>query len=146
MNSPQPAHLIGPRTATLPIDILGVGASALCIVHCLLTPVLLSFSPLLVHIVPSEESTHRSIAVVVALLGTVALIRGYRTHRRKRIPTLMAFGLACIAFAAYRGDHLPTHGAEVLITTIGSAFMICAHRLNHTFCKDCRCACQLAAA
>ena len=144
MNPEQTAQLTEPRLAILPIDTLGIGTSALCIVHCLLTPVLLSFSTLLAHTLPSEESTHRSIAVIVALLGTIALIRGYRTHRRKRIPTLMAAGLACIAFAAYWGDHISTHSAEVLITAVGSTFMICAHRLNHTFCKDCRCACKHA--
>jgi len=142
MNSERSTQLIESHVATLPIDTLGIGASALCIVHCLLTPVLLSFSTLLAHVIPSEEGTHRSIAVIVALFGTIALVRGYRTHRRKRIPTLMASGLACIAFAACWGDHLPTHSTEVLITAVGSTFMICAHRLNHTFCKDCRCACQ----
>ena len=32
----------------------------------------------------------------------------------------------------------PSHGYEVFVTLIGSALMITAHRMNHTFCQDCR--------
>jgi hypothetical protein len=41
--------------------------------------------------------------------------------------------------SAYWGDRLPSHPAEVLVTLIGSGFMIAAHRTNHTFCRDCSC-------
>jgi hypothetical protein len=27
----------------------------------------------------------------------------------------------------------------VVITFVGGCFMIAAHRLNHTFCNDCKC-------
>ena len=120
-------------------DRLGIWTSGLCVVHCLLTPVLLSGSAVLAHLLPSEEGVHRGLAVCVALLGAVALLRGFRTHRRVRILCLMAAGLACIFFTAYAGDRLPSHAAEVSVTLLGSAFMITAHRLNHTFCKSCAC-------
>jgi hypothetical protein len=45
----------------------------------------------------------------------------------------MAGGLACIFFAAFQGDRLPSHSAEVGVTLLGSLLMISAHRLNHTF-------------
>jgi hypothetical protein len=51
----------------------------------------------------------------------------------------MLGGLACIAGAAWYGDRLPSHSYEVAITLFGSAMMIAAHRLNHTFCKSCDC-------
>ena len=120
-------------------DRMGIWASALCIVHCLLTPILLSMSAVFAHFLPSEERTHRSLAVFIAFVGAIALVRGFRAHRRIRVIGLMATGLACIFFAAYWGDRLPIHGAEVGITFIGSILMISAHRLNHTFCKDCAC-------
>ncbi|ADW68331.1 MerC domain-containing protein [Granulicella tundricola] len=129
---------IQPQTSAWP-DRLGVYASAACILHCLITPVLLSLSAVFAHLLPSEERTHRTLALLVALLGVIALIRGFRTHRRRRILILMAAGLACIFFAAFAGDSLPAHWYEVAITFLGSAFMIAAHRLNHTFCRDCAC-------
>jgi len=69
---------------------------------------------------------------VIAALGAIALVRGYRRHRSPRILVLMIVGLAFIFGGAYWGDHLPSHAAEVLVTLVGSGFMIPAHRTNHT--------------
>lgn len=120
-------------------DRLGIWTSALCLVHCLLTPVLLSLSAVMAHLLPAEESTHRTLAVLVALFGTCALVSGFRRHRRVAVILLMLGGLACIAGAAWCGDRLPSHADEVAITLCGSAMMIGAHRLNHTFCRSCAC-------
>src|ERR1700749_3805649 len=90
-------------------DRVGVWTSALCVVHCLLTPVLLSMSAVFVHFLPSEERVHRTLALLIAMGGAIALLRGFRLHRRARVICLMGGGLACIFFAAFRGDHLPSH-------------------------------------
>lgn len=127
-------------TARSLADRLGMWTSALCVVHCLLTPVLLSFSAVLAHLLPAEEGTHRTLALLVALFGTVALVAGFRRHRRPEVMLLMLGGLSCIAGAAWLGDLLPNHTYEVGITFVGSALMISAHRLNHTFCRRCECA------
>lgn len=127
------------RTSTWP-DRLGIWTSALCVVHCVLTPVLLSASVVFAHLLPSEEGFHRAFAVLIAALGVIALIRGYRQHRRLTILYLMLAGFACITCGAFFGDALPGHWSEVAITLCGSALMIAAHRKNHTFCKDCACA------
>jgi len=120
-------------------DRLGVWTSGVCVVHCVLTPLLLSSSAVLAHFLPAEESIHRSLALFVALFGTIALIIGFRKHGRKRILILMVAGVSCIAAAAWFGDKLPSHAHEVAITMAGSVLMITAHRLNHTFCKSCEC-------
>jgi len=119
------------------LDRAGVYASALCFVHCLATPVLLSLSAVSAHFLPSEEHTHRAMAVLVTLLGAVALLTGYRRHRRRTILVLIASGLALIFAGAWFGDLLPSHWTEVAITLAGSCCMIAAHRLNHTFCQRC---------
>ncbi len=120
-------------------DRIGIYASALCVIHCLFTPILLSFSAVLAHFLPAEESVHRTLAVLVALIGTFALLNGFRRHRRTRTLVLMAGGVGCIAGAAWFGDRLPSHAWEVALTMLGSALMITAHRLNHTFCRSCAC-------
>ena len=97
-------------------------------------------SAVFAHFLPSEERVHRSLAMLVALAGVLALLRGFRAHRRARVLYLMGSGLACIFFAAFAGDQLPSHWVEVAITFAGSLQMIAAHRLNHTFCKECTCA------
>jgi uncharacterized membrane protein YfcA len=127
------------RALAMPADRLGIWASTLCIVHCIVTPVVLSLSVVSAHFLPSEERTHRTLALLIAVLGVLALTRGYRRHRRVRVVLFMGIGLAFIFTGAYWGDRLPSHGMEVVITFVGSCFMIAAHRLNHTFCNDCKC-------
>lgn len=126
------------RGSTLSADKLGICASALCVVHCVVTPVLVSMSVVLARLIPGEERTHRALAVGIAALGAFALVQGFRTHRRKRILGLMALGLGFIFAGAFFGAQLPSHKYEVGVTMTGSVLMICAHRMNHTFCKDCR--------
>jgi len=105
-----------------------------------LTPVLISSSAVLAHFLSADERVHRSLAVLVALFGAIALLVGFRKHGRRRILILMNAGLSCIAAAAWFGDKLPSHAYEVAITIVGSALMITAHRFNYTFCKSCECA------
>ena len=127
------------RIIAFSADQIGVWTSSLCVIHCLLTPILLSISAVSAHFLPSEERTHRTLAVVIAAIGAIALFRGYRKHRSPRVLLLMVTGLIFIFGGAWWGDHLPSHAAEVFVTLIGSGFMISAHRMNHTFCRDCSC-------
>lgn len=120
-------------------DRFGIWTSLLCVVHCILTPVLLSFSAVFAHLLPGEEWVHRSFALLVAAFGGVALMVGFRKHRRKTILFLMLSGFSCIAGTAWFGDKLPSHSIEIAITCLGSGLMISAHRLNHTFCRSCEC-------
>ena len=120
-------------------DRLGIWASVACAVHCLLTPLLLSFSAVFVHFLPGEEAVHRRLAVLVAGSAAVALFYGFRKHRRKRVLLLMAAGLTLIIGTAWFGHRISNHVLEVGITLVGSAMLITAHRLNHTFCRACEC-------
>lgn len=123
-------------------DTFGIWVSALCVVHCIATPLFISMSAVVAHFLPAEESVHRTLSAAVAAASGIALIRGFRVHGRKRILVLMAAGLACIFCGAWFGDRLPSHMFEVGVTITGSALMIGAHRMNHTFCSDCSHCCS----
>jgi MerC mercury resistance protein len=125
---------------SLRADRLGIFISAACFVHCILTPVVLSLSTVTAHFLPSEEKVHRVLAMSVAAVGGFAIISGYRRHRRARVLLLMTAGLFLIFGAAFWGGSLGSHAAEIAFTMLGSGFMISSHLVNHTFCKDCRCA------
>ncbi|WP_179640547.1 MerC domain-containing protein [Tunturiibacter empetritectus] len=125
------------RASAFSADSLGTWASALCVVHCAITPVLISMSVVMARFIPGEERTHRTLAVGVAALGVMALVKGFRTHGRRRILGTMALGLGFIFAGAFFGGNLPSHGCEVAVTMTGSTLMICAHRMNHTFCRAC---------
>jgi uncharacterized membrane protein YfcA len=119
------------------LDRVGIFASAACFVHCLVTPVVVSLMAVYAHFLPSEEHTHRVMAIVVTLLGALALATGYRRHKRRSVLALMALGLTLIFAGAFFGDRLPSHWCEIFITLAGSSCMIAAHRRNHTFCSRC---------
>jgi uncharacterized membrane protein YfcA len=127
-------------TLSLRADKLGIAASVLCFVHCIATPIVLSFASVWAHYIPSEERFHRTLAVLVATIGGFAILSGYSRHRRKRVLLLMASGLCCIFAGAWWGNSLPSHLVEVLVTLMGSCLMISAHLINHTFCRHCDCA------
>jgi peptidoglycan/LPS O-acetylase OafA/YrhL len=120
------------------LDRAGMFASALCFVHCVATPVVLSLSAVSSHFIPSEEHTHRVLAVFVTIIGAAAIGFGYRRHKRRRVLVAALLGLALICGGAYFGDLLPSHRCEVAVTLAGSICMIFAHRMNHTFCKNCK--------
>jgi uncharacterized membrane protein YfcA len=126
------------QALSLDADRLGIIASSLCFVHCILTPVVLSLSAVWAHYLPSEERFHRVLAVMVAAIGCFAIVTGYRKHRHRRVLFLMSAGLAFIFAGAYLGDRLPSHIAEIAVTLTGSTLMITSHLINHTFCKNCQ--------
>src|SRR3979490_3063042 len=104
------------RVSAFSADNLGIWASALCVVHCIVTPVLISASAVFAHFVPGAEKTHRTLAVGVAALRAIALIKGFRTQGRGRILGLMVLGLGFICAGAFYGGRLPSHGYEVAVT------------------------------
>jgi uncharacterized membrane protein YfcA len=122
---------------TSSLDRVGVYASVVCFVHCLAMPVLLSLLSVYAHLLPTEEHIHRPLAMVVTVLGALAIASGYRRHRRRSVWMLMGAGLSFIFAGAFFGDRLPSHWMEVLVTLAGSCCMIAAHRKNHTFCGEC---------
>jgi len=129
------------RTGLSPsfIDRWGTIASLACVVHCIATPILFSVFAVAAQIVPSEQHTHRVLAVPVCLLGLLAMRSGFKRHQRLAPALLMVVGLALIVATAWWGERIPSHLVEVAITITGSAFMIAAHRMNHKLCKSCAC-------
>jgi MerC mercury resistance protein len=119
-------------------DAIGVGASTLCAIHCLLLPIALSFAPTLAHFVPGTEVVHRTLAYLLAAVGLIAFWNGYKVHRRRVVLFLLAIGILAITVGAYADSLLPNHTWEVLITVAGSLFLIVAHSLNRTLCRSCR--------
>src|SRR5580692_11723245 len=91
------------RTLAFPVDRIGVWTSTACVIHCLLTPVVLSISAVSAHFLPSEEKTHRTLAVAIATLGAIALVKGFRKHRSSRVLVLIVVGLVFVFGGAYWG-------------------------------------------
>jgi hypothetical protein len=126
------------RESTLGWDTIGVGASSLCVIHCIATPILLAFSPALADFLPGTETVHRTLAYLLTAVGLFAFRSGYNVHGRKYVLLLLLAGIVGITVGAYGGFWLPSPLWEHGITFAGSGFLITAHSINRTLCRKCQ--------
>lgn len=138
-SGPSPGPLaIAPSRLTVLMekvaDRLGICLSALCVVHCLLTPFVLLLLPS-VQLLSLHESYHQFMLVILPALAVIAFIPGYRLHRERRIFMWAIPGLALIVLGA-----LVFHDflyLEIASSVLGSLFLIRAHLLNRVLCSCC---------
>ncbi len=115
-------------------DLLGIGASTLCVLHCLATPLLVVALPMLE---VYERQTHAAFALAILAVGLLAFLPGYLNHSRRWIvaTALLGFGLISLGVTAPEG--LLTEPIEVAATVTGGATLVFAHLRNVFFCRYC---------
>jgi hypothetical protein len=118
-------------------DMVGMGLSGLCMVHCLVFPLLVSFAPAILGRLPGDDVTHRVLAIGIALAGGLAFRSGYKVHRKGWILALFLLGIALISAAAALGEPVLSAYGETGTTVCGSLLLITAHWCNRSFCNSC---------
>jgi len=99
--------------------------SALCLVHCLATAVLLGLLASAGGLL-GQPIIHEVGLALAMMLGAVALGRGFREHRFVLPLVVGGAGLATMAAALT----LHEGGYEPLLTVLGVAVLALGHRLN----------------
>lgn len=119
-------HLVDARTTDW-LERVAVGASAVCLIHCIGLPLLLAALPALSTIVAVPESFHVWILGFAVPASEFALLLGYRTHRAG-LPLLVGCaGLGLLALGAL----LLLGGAfETPVTVLGSLTLATSHVMN----------------
>ncbi len=116
-------------------DRIGISASILCVIHCLLTPVLLVFLPL-VGATLARGWFHAAIIAIVVPVAMFALWRGYRLHHYTPIVWLAGFGFLAIGLAvAFGAEH---NAIETGFMVAGGLLLSAAHYLNIRAARTCR--------
>lgn len=116
-------------------DLRGMALSALCIAHCLASPLLFGVLPVLAL---AESRIHYGLMAALFVIGLLAFVPGRRRHG-SLLPVLMA-----LAGFAMLGGLVPlpvfAHGesGESLSTIAGGAMLIAAHVANIQYCRRCR--------
>ena len=140
------------------LDALGVCASTLCMIHCLVFPLLLVALPLWNLSSGTDDSVaaeglarcvaccstsgdfwiHAGFLATVAPMGLVAWGAGYRHHRRLKALGLGAVGVLLLFGALLFGHQLFGRRGEQVMTVTGSICMVSAHLWNRCQCRCCR--------
>ncbi|MBT3134440.1 MerC domain-containing protein [Alteromonas sp. ALT199] len=118
-------------------DRLAMILSSLCVIHCLLTPILLISIPALASVsILNDETFHQILLFFVLPIGAFALSVGYLHHRSKWVVLAGAFGLTLLSSPLLvewlgLGHEVLGENGEVIITVIASSIIVSAHIVNY---------------
>jgi len=116
-------------------DLVAMGLSAVCLVHCLLLPVAVAAVPVWHTWLGNSEAGVHWVLLGIGIVVTVwALAAGFRRHGAALVLVIGALGLTSMLMAATHGFERPI---EILLTLTGAAILGIAHVLNLRFCARC---------
>jgi hypothetical protein len=110
------------------LDSVAVALSTLCLVHCMVLPLVVVGIPLLAQF--SETHLHYQLLLVVVPLSVVALSIGFRRHHNPRILAGGALGLLLLIVGATVAHSQLGLVADRLFTIAGSLVLATAHWKN----------------
>jgi hypothetical protein len=109
------------------IERAAIGASLLCLVHCIGLPLIVAALPALSRMIPLPDSVHLWILGFAAPTSALALGAGYWRHGSIGP---MAFGAAGLALLAVGAIVLGGGAFETPVTVAGSLFLASGHIAN----------------
>ena len=117
-------------------DKAGMLIAALCFVHCVAGPVLLSVAGF-ASLVGVSEKLEPLFLLSSLAMGVAALIPGYRRkHGRLSCLAMFCTGIVCLMLRHHIRSSLPM---ESIGTGVGACLIAGAHGLNHKLTQRCRC-------
>ncbi|MFK7794200.1 MAG: MerC domain-containing protein [Gammaproteobacteria bacterium] len=121
------------------LDKFAVSTSALCAIHCLFLPIIISVFPAIGSTIFGQESFHMWLLICVIPLSLVALSMGCKQHKSWLVAILGFIGIGILIFAAVYGHELLGHDGERIATLIGVSVIALGHFLNYKFCRHVSC-------
>ena len=108
------------------LDRLGIAATSLCALHCILLPLLLPVLPLMGLTFLADHQWEHIFLGATAVLGTIALYSGYKRFHKKVYP----FALLYIGVAIYwiKHDFLEVNAPIFII--VGASLIVMSHVIN----------------
>ena len=109
------------------LDCVAIGASTVCLVHCLLLPALILLLPTLAAYLTFPESFHLGAVIFAVPTSILALAAGYRHHRRAAPLLIVLPGVAFLALGAVVASEEWT---ETALTVVGATVLAFGHVFN----------------
>lgn len=122
-------------------DKLGICTSTLCLIHCIVPPVLMLFLPLNSAEIFDIEFVHDIFAVVVIGSVLIAIYPHFKSKQHQDIIGFASIGIILIVSAIFA--HSFSEISHTILTMIGSAFLITSHvkniKIRHGKCTNKSC-------
>lgn len=115
-------------------DNLGIVASAVCILHCLLTPFLVAVLPVLGLQFLEDDLTHKILASFVFFFALFAIVPGYLRHRSALILLGTVVGLSLVFFATFWSEGTLGAQWELPLISLGNILVVFSHYRNRKLC------------
>lgn len=122
-----PAHSAPVRRTEDWLEKVAIGASFLCLIHCLALPLIIAAIPLLSRLLAIPESFHLMMLTIAVPSSSIALIMGRTRHGRFWPMIVGMVGLLFLTIAALCFE-LTT--LELPVTVAGSLGLAAAHVAN----------------
>lgn len=125
---------------SIKLDKFAILLSGVCLLHCLLTPVLVTLLPIFSTFVFFDDSMFHDLMLWLVLpTSVVALFLGCRKHKRLSIALTGALGIAILIGVAFMGHELFGIHGEKLATSAGGIVLAFSHFLNYKACQSIVC-------
>jgi hypothetical protein len=113
-------------------DVVGFSASAICALHCLAVPFLLTISSLSGIEIFHNHALENVILLFSSTFGAVSIIPSYRKHHHKPLPVFgFIFGLSLLILGRF---NVPLVW-ETFLTTGGAIILAASHYINWKLCR-----------
>lgn len=111
-------------------DQLGIFGSALCVAHCLATPLIVGYLSAAGLGFLGGEIVHKLLAAPLLFIALLAFVPGYRRHGDVRILSAGLVGIGLLLITIFALEPFVAHGVETTLTILGSVVLIGAHIAN----------------
>jgi len=122
------------------LDKFAILLSGVCLLHCLITPVLLTLTPLVSMTAFVEDFLfHKLLLWLVLPSSTLALFLGCRKHKQWPIVGTGALGMAILITVTVVGHDWFGLVGEKIATSIGGLILALSHYFNYKACQNTTC-------
>jgi len=124
-----------PNSNTL--DKFAILLSGVCLLHCLLTPTLITLLPVMYSAnLVNDELFHQLLLWLVLPTSFIALFLGCRNHKQLAIVATGIVGISILVAVAVLGHELFSNIGEKIATSAGGLVLALSHFLNYRACQD----------
>ena len=116
------------------LDRIGITATSLCALHCILLPVIIPALPLLGIGFLADHTWEHVFLVVTAILGSIAMFSGFKRYHKKLYP----FYLLMLGVVIYWQKHDFSEAVQPMFIMIGATLIVAAHIINIKLCNSCK--------